>query len=64
MKDLNALRGNWKLGKISKVYLSQDNIIRNVDVQYKNKVDKKLTTVRRPVQNLVVLLPIEEDTSD
>ena len=46
MKDLNALRGNWKLGKISKVYLSQDNIIRNVDVQYKNKVDKKLTTVR------------------
>ena len=64
VKDLNALRGNWKLGKISKVYLSLDKIIRNVDVQYKNKVDKKLTTVRRPVQNLVVILPIEEDTSD
>ena len=61
MKDLNALRGNWKLGKISKTHKSHDSIIRNVDVQYKAKLDNKLTTVRRPVQSLVVLLPIEDD---
>ena len=64
IKDLNALRSNWKLGKISKVYVSEDNIIRNVDVQYKNKLDTNLITVTRPVQSLVVLVPIEEDIYD
>ena len=63
MKDLNALRGIWKLGKINKTYTSQDKVIRNVDVLYKTRVDNKLIIVRRPVQSLVVLLPIEEDVS-
>ena len=63
MQDLNALRGNWKLGKINKTCTSQDNVIRNVDVLYKTKLDNKLITVRRLVQSLVVLLSIEEDGS-
>ena len=53
----------WKLGKINKTYTSQAKVIRNADVLYKTKVDNKLIIVRRPVQSLVMLLPIEEDVS-
>ena len=41
MQELNALRGHWKLGKVSKVYTSEDGVIRNVDMQYKNETSKK-----------------------
>ena len=60
MQELNALRGHWKLGKVSKVYTSEDGVIRNVDVQYKNESSKKLATVKRAIQSLVVILPVEE----
>ena len=66
MQDSNAIRGNWKLGKIEKVYPSNDGRVRKVSVLYKN-VDKSTTykggsfvEVERPVQKLVVLLPVEK----
>ena len=59
IQDLSALRGQWKLGKVSKIHTSVDNVIRNVDVQYKNDSSRKLVTVSRPVQRLVVILPEE-----
>lgn len=69
VQDSNAVRGNWKIGRITKTFPGEDSYVRKVELQYKNvSQDEKLTvykgkayvTVERPVQKLVVLLPIEE----
>ena len=62
IRDTDSIRGCWKIGKVIKVHVSQnDNMVRNVEVPYKCRLDGKFTTVKRAVQSLVVLLPIEED---
>lgn len=71
IQDNNALRGNWKLGRVSKVFAGSDGKVRRVDVSYKNATSKEklneytgrgFTTVERSVQRLVVILPVEEQT--
>lgn len=66
IQDANAVRGNWKLGKVSKVYPDDEGHVRKVDVQYKTARPEKssrdytgqgYTTVQRAVQRLVVLVP-------
>ena len=66
IQDANAIRGNWKLGRVSKVEASNDGFVRNCYVQYKlTNPDftktKQFTTIKRPVQKLVIILPVEED---
>ena len=69
IQDSNLIRGQWKLGKVSNTYPGTDGKVRKVDVQYKNlNVDEPTTkyrgkgyvTVQRPVQRLILLLPIDE----
>ena len=36
IQDSNQVQGNWKLGKVSKVYPGDDTRVRIVDVKYKN----------------------------
>ena len=38
----------------------RDGFVRNVEVKYKNVGAMTFTTVTRPVQKLIVLLPVEE----
>ena len=57
-------RGQWKLGKISKVEPGDDDKVRRVHIQYRNKSDSSLITVERPVQRLIVILPAEEQVHD
>lgn len=59
IQDSNAVRGNWKMGKIVKAYPSNDGKVRKVDVQY--KVNDAWITIDRPVQKLVLLLPVRDD---
>ena len=33
VQDSNQVRGNWKLGKVSKVYPGDDGRVRKVDVE-------------------------------
>ena len=72
MQDSNQIRGQWKLGRVSKIYLGKDGKVRKVQVQYKNprpgepvtKYDGRgYVTVERAVHRLIVLLP-EEDNRD
>ena len=61
IQEANQLRGIWKLGKITNVYPGKDSYVRNVDVVYKlSPNSKEFTLVRRPIQRLVILLPVEE----
>ena len=39
----------------------RDGFVRNIEVQYKNEGSKNYTTVNRPVQRIIVLVPSEEE---
>ena len=66
IQDTNAIRGQWKLGRVSEVEKSKDGYVRNCHVKYKllnsdSSINKRFTTIRRAVQRLIVILPVEED---
>ena len=69
IQDSNQVRGNWKLGKVSKVYPGDDARVRIVDVKYKNPrqgepVDKYegrgYVTVQRAVHRLIMLVQVDD----
>ena len=57
IQDSNTLRSEWKLGVVENVLKSKDERVRNVEVRYKN--DQTDVTVKRAVQRLIVLVPVE-----
>ena len=69
IQDSNQVQGNWKLGKVSKVYPGDDTRVRIVDVKYKNPrqgepVDKYegrgYVTVQSAVHRLIVLVQVDD----
>ena len=69
IQDAKQLRGNWRLARVSKVMPSDDGKVRRVKLQYKNERPGELvnkytgigfTTIERPVQRLVVIIPVDE----
>ena len=62
IQDSNQIRGKWKLGRVSQADPSlRDGFVRNVEIKYKNEGTKTYTTVDRPVQRIIVLVPVNED---
>ena len=61
IQDKNLIRGQWRLGRISLVHPDSDGIVRNVDVQYKHNDSTLYTTINRPVQRLIMLMPVDEN---
>ena len=64
IQDSNALRGHWKMGRVSNVYPGPDKKVRNVEVEYKSSTEKDTSNfikVNRPVQRLVLLLPCDNE---
>ena len=57
IQDSNAFRSDWKLGVVEKVLESKDGRVRNVDVKYKN--DQTDVVVKRAVQKLIVVVPVD-----
>ena len=74
IQDSNLVRGNCRLGRVSKTKPGDDDKVRNVEVQYKNlKIGKPVgkcsrqdyVTIERAVHRLVVILPVDyEDKSE
>ena len=67
LRDENALRGEWRLAKVTAVKESTDGRVRKVAVSYKNNDEtdksytgKKYTTVDRHVHSLAVIVPVED----
>ena len=67
--DSNSLKGDYKLGIVHEIHPGKDGIIRSATVAYKNfRVGEKINeykgqgyvTVKRRVQRLVLLVPVEE----
>ena len=68
IKDSNAVRGNWKMGRVSKTNPSGDGYVRRCSVVYKrvvpgNDIPKSFITIERPVQDLIVIVPISDEES-
>ena len=74
IQDSNTVRGEWKLGLVATVFPDEHGIVRNVEVKYKhlqegrNYDGQPFVSVKRAVQKLVVILPVdykaEEDMDD
>ena len=62
VQDSNELRGEWKMGLVSKTKESRDGRVRNVEVMYKRGETKIIIT--RPAQRLIVLVPNESETQE
>ena len=68
IQDSSLLRGKWKIGRVSNTYPGTDGRVRKVDVEYKNITNEPVTkykgkgyiSVQRPVQRLILILPIDE----
>ena len=63
IKDKDLKRSKWKLGLIEEVFLGTDSHVRRVALRYINSAGDA-THVKRPVQNLVLLLPVDGDSSN
>jgi hypothetical protein len=65
IQDSNTVRGQWRLGRVKRVLPSEDGLIRKCEVKYKlrnqdGNISNNFTVIVRPVQRLVILLPVEE----
>ena len=59
IQDSNLVRGEWKMGVVSRILVSKDGRVRNVEVRYKKeRTDIKVT---RPVQRLIVMVPKNQE---
>ena len=56
------MRGEWKLGVVDEILESKDGRVRNVVVRYKN-LDTNVR-VRRAVQRLIVIVPVDEELEE
>ena len=62
IQDSNIVRGEWKLGVIENIIDSKDGRVRNVEVRY--KIGSTNVTIKRAVQRLIVIVPVEGDEQD
>lgn len=67
VKDINPVRGNWKIAEITDIKQSHDGVPRNVEIRYKvpGKIHNsyrgvKSSTEIRDVKTLVLILSKEE----
>ena len=64
--DSNSLKGDWKLAEVCEAIPKSDGLVRDVELRYKRQDDTPDYTgsadikIRRPVQRLVLVVPIEE----
>ena len=70
IQDSNLVRGNWKLGKVITAKPSKDGRVRRVEIVYKNTKPGEhvktyrgggYVTVERPVQRIIVIVPVDEN---
>ena len=60
IQDSNQVRGSWKKGIVVIANPSNDGRVRRVQVKYKQNNSSTMSIVERPVQKLILLVPVEE----
>ena len=59
VQDINAVRGSWRKAVACNLKPSQDGKVRRVIISYRPPTGMHIE-VERPVQNLVLLVPVSE----
>ena len=59
VQDINAVRGSWRKAVVCNLKPSQDGKVRRVIISYRSPTGMYIE-VERPVQNLVLLVPVSE----
>ncbi len=62
-KDETAAGQTYKYAKATKVHTSTDGKVRAADIEYKLPGESVFRTTTRPIHKLVLIVPIEEQTS-
>ena len=62
VQDTNLVRKEWTLGVVDEIIDSKDGRVRNVVVRYKN--GNTNMRVRRAVQRLIVIVPIDQEREE
>ena len=64
--DDAAVAGEYKLGQVTDVKVSNDGLVRSCKVRCVSRSDNTITesTVERPIHKLCVIVPIKEQVSD
>ena len=64
IQDHNIMKGVWKRGIVTEATPGSDGRVRDVTVRYANvsrsEINSKITSVKRSVHKLMVLMPVEE----
>ena len=65
LQDRNVFRGEWKMGKICKVFPDVNGVVRSCEIKYKDrspglKLTKGYITVSRPIQRIIFIVPVED----
>ena len=66
LQDSNAVRGEREMAKISDVESDNDGVVRKCEVQYRQRTEdgsysKKFTSLKRAVQRLIVVAPVNDE---
>jgi hypothetical protein len=63
-KDKTTARQTYKYAQVIKVYLGTDGKVPSSDVEYKISGESKFRVSTRPIHNLVLVIPLEEQTME
>ena len=70
LQDPNTFRNEWRMCKVCDTFPDNHGVIRNVEVSVAPKCDgskvykpQAVTKLKRHVSNLIVIVPVEEETS-
>ena len=70
LQDPNTFRNEWRICKVSDTFPDNHGVIRNVELSVVPKCDgskvykpQAVTKLKRHVSNLIVIVPVEEETS-
>ena len=64
IKNENAAGVDYQRGRAKQVFKGEDGHVRSAEVEYKNVSEKVFRTTTRPIQKLVVLVPVDYKFED
>ena len=65
LKDANALRGTWRLGRVTKTMPNEDGLVRRIIVRSRQMGDgTKITELERAANNVVVIVPVDDEEDE
>jgi len=64
IKNENAAGVDYQRGRVRQTFMGEDGHVRSAEVEYRNASEKVFRTTTRPIQKLVVLVPVDYKFED